>query len=189
MDVLDIEVLEKETKLRLETSMKMRAIYQEKQQRWQQFREAENQCRMDKAKVKEINRLNKIIEDSRARREYTNSKFHQTLSVRSHHQASLIIQRAYRRMRRKRAARTRMLWQEAALVRRGRERAALVIQRAWRLHQQQKLFKAMHFMSIMAGPVIAVGPGRRAPSPPGVHSYERGISITGSWRGIYISQA
>lgn len=171
------EVLEKERRLRLETSMKMRAMYQEKQKRWQQFREAEKQRRVIKARVKEMNRLNSIIEKSRARREYSNSKFQQTLNVRSYHQAALVIQRTFRRMKKDKEARTRMLWEEAALVRRERWRAALVIQRSWRLYRQRKLFKAMHFRSIMAGPVIAVG--RRQPSPPGAHSYERGISITG----------
>lgn len=172
------EVLrERERRLRLETCMKMRAIYLEKQKRWQHFREAENQRRMDKARVKEMDRLNDIIEQSRARREYSNSKFQQTLNVRSHHHAAVVIQRAFRRVRRDRVARARVSREEAALVRREMERAALVIQRSWRLFRQQKLFKAMHFRSIMAGPVIAVG--KRLPSPPGVHSYERGISITG----------
>lgn len=175
--VLAVEVLEKERKIRFETSMKMRAIYQEKQKRWQQFRDAEKQRRIDKANVKEMNRLNNIIEESRARRAYTQAKFHQTLTVRSFHQAALVIQHAYRRMRLERGARTKLQRDQVAIVRRGREKAALVIQRAWRMHQQQKLYKEMHFMSIRAGPVISVD--RRMESPPGVHSYERGISITG----------
>lgn len=159
--------------------MKMRATYQERQKRWQQFRELEKQRRKDKAHVMEMNRLNNIIKESRARREYTCSKFQQTLTVRSYHAAALVIQRAYRRVRKERAVRTRALELETLLVRKQRERAALVVQRVWRRYQQQKLFKAMHFMSIMAGPVIAVE--RRLPSPPGAHSYEREISITGKF--------
>lgn len=174
----DAEVLEKERRIRLETSMKMRAIYQEKQKKWQQFRESEKQRRKEKAHVKEMSRLNNIIKESQARREYSYSKFQQTLSVRSYHQAALVIQQAYRRVRADRAARARVMQEEAVLVGRERERAALVIQRTWRIYQQQKLFEAMHFMSIMTGPVVPVG--RRIPSPPGVHSYERGISITGT---------
>jgi transcriptional regulator of acetoin/glycerol metabolism len=170
-------VQEKERKIRLETSMKMRAIYQERQRRWEEFRDSEEQRRIDKANVKEMNRLNNIIKESRARREYTSSKFQQTHNVRSYYQAALVIQRAYRRARMQRAVQDRELRREVMKMGRQRERAALVIQRAWRNYLQERLFRAMHFMSIMSGPVIAVE--RRIPSPPGTHSYEKGISITG----------
>lgn len=169
--------LERERKARLETAMKMRVIYEEKQKKWVEFRAAEAQRRTDKANVKEINHLNGIIQDSRARREYAHSKFQQSLSVRSYHQAALVIQRAYRRMVESRARRAHTLRQQRAMVEREGERAALASQRFWRHHQQQKLYKGMHFMSIMSGPVVAVS--RRVESPPGVRSYQRGISITG----------
>lgn len=160
--------------------MKMRAIYQEKQRRWQEFREAERQRRIDKASKQEMNHLNSIIAESKARREYTNSKFHRTLAVRSYHQAALVIQRAYRRMRLSNAVKSKLSRQQRDLRRRARERAARIIQRTWRDYRQNKLYKALHFMSIMTGPVIAVGRRTESPPPAGIQSYEKGISITGN---------
>ena len=60
----------RERRLRLEASMKMREIYEEKQKRWQEFREAERQRRIDKANQEELDRLAGILACSRARREY-----------------------------------------------------------------------------------------------------------------------
>ena len=101
------------------------------------------------------------------------------LTVRSYHQAALIIQRAYRKMRGIRATEASLARRQEARQTRVRERAAAVIQRRWRAHQQEKLYRAMHFVSIMTGPVVAVG--HRGQSPPaGSRSYEKGISITGS---------
>lgn len=157
--------------------MKMRAIYQEKQKRWQMFRDAEQQRRVDRANEQEMNRLNTIIAESRARRKYTNSKFHHSLTVRSYHQAALTIQRAYRRMKLRRAVEAKLDQQLGVIRNKIRERAAQVIQTAWKTYQQHVLYKALYFTSIMTGPVVAIS--RRTQSPPGVHSYERGISITG----------
>ena len=158
--------------------MKMRAIYEDKQRRWKEFRDAERQRRIDKANQQEMNRLNAIIAESRARREYTNSKFQRTLTIRSYHQAALVIQRAFRRTRFSRAAKAMLIQQEEELVRRRREKAAIAIQKWLRLHQLHKLYKATHFRSIMTGPVVAVG--RREGSPPPLHSYERETAITGT---------
>ncbi len=158
--------------------MKMRALYEDKQRRWKEFRDAERQCRIDKANQQETNRLNAIIAESRARREYTNSKFQHSLTVRSYHQAALVIQRAFRRTRHSRAMKARLAQRQAEKVRRRREKAAIAIQRWWRRHQLQTLYKALHFRSIMTGPVVAVG--KREGSPPQLHSYEREIAITGT---------
>ena len=157
--------------------MKMRAVYQEKQQRWQAFRDAERQRRLDKAKQEEMNRLNGIIAESRARREYTLSKFQHTLTVRNYHQAAITIQRAFRRQRLIRCAKAKLSDMQEARRTRTIERAARVVQRSWRRYQQDKLYRALHFRSIMTGPVVALG--TRTISPPGLHSYQRGTSITG----------
>lgn len=156
----------------------MRVVYQEKQERWQAFRDAEKQRRLDKAREQEMNRLNSIIAESRARREYTHSKFHHTLTVRSYHHAALTIQRAYRRVRLIRAAEAKLASVQLLRRNQARERAARVIQRRWRVHQQDTLYRAMHFVSIMTDPVVAVG--QRVQSPPGeCRSYEKGTSTTG----------
>lgn len=94
------EQLSREKKLRLETAMRMREIYAEKQKCWEQFREAEKQRRIDNSNREELDRLAAVLSRSRARREYTQSKIQQTLAVRSHYDAALIIQRAFRRMKR-----------------------------------------------------------------------------------------
>lgn len=158
--------------------MKMRAMYEDKQRRWQEFRDAEKQRRIDKANQLELDRLNAIIAESRARRAYTNSKFERTLTIRSYHQAALVIQRAFRRTRFVRAARAKLAQQERELARRWRERAVIVVQRWWRKIQLHRAYKATHFQSIMTGPVIAMRRKGRGTSPP-VHSYEREIAITG----------
>ena len=171
---------EKERKLRLETSMKLRVLYQEKQERWQAFRQAEQQRREDKARALEMDRLNAIIAESRARREYTQSKFQHSHTVRSYHQAALIIQRAYRRLLRARAVDDRLKERRERKRGRVRERAARVIQRNWRAYRQEKLFRAMNFVSVMTGPVVDVRQRGQSPPPPGrFRSYQKGISITG----------
>jgi hypothetical protein len=91
--------------------MKMRLVYEEKQREWEAFRAAESQRRIDKARQAELDRLAGIMAQSRARREYTQSKFRQTLSVRSHHQAATVIQRAFREMK------SRRWWQEKVAAR------------------------------------------------------------------------
>ena len=171
-----------ERQSRLEAAMKMREIYEEKQRWWEEFRAAEAQRRVDKARQAELDRLAQIMAESRARREYTQSKFQQTLSVRSHHHAAIVIQRAFREMK------TRRWWQERVQMRlrqerrRRQHRAAVRIQRSWRLYQQRKIYQAMHFKAIYTSPVVAL-PHPALEGSPGLMyegpSYKRDISITG----------
>ena len=170
-------VLERERKLRLEASMQMRLLYQEKQRKWYEFREAERQRRIIKADKEEMNRLNKIIADSKARREYHTSKFHHTLTVRSHYHAAITIQRAFKKMKLTRAINAKQSQMMENIRKRTRERAAQVIQMAWRRYQKHKIYRATNFVSIITGPVIDLG--QRKGGPSGIHSYERAISITG----------
>ena len=169
---------EKERACRLEASMQMRAIYQEKQRRWQTFREAERQRRIDKAHQEEMNRLNDIIAESKARREYSNFKFQHSLIVRSHHEAALTIQRAYRRIKQIQSDKAKWCEQVDAVCEKVRERAARLIQKTWRHYHHHQLYKAMHYVPVMTGPVITFG--KRVESPPRLQSYARQISITGS---------
>ena len=171
-----------EKQLRLEVAMKMKNIYEEKQKKWEAFRAAERQRRVDKARQAEFDRLAGIMADSRARREYTRSKFHQTLSVRSHHHAAIVIQRAFREMK------SRRWWRERVQVRlqferRSREnRAAVKIQHAWRQYQQHKAYKAMHFKAVYTSRVVALAeptPGKFPAWASEDPMYKRGITITG----------
>ena len=166
----------------MEVAMKMRDIYEEKQRWWEAFRAAEGQRRVDKARREELDRLTKIMEESRARREYTQSKFRQTLSVRCHHHAATVIQRAFREMK------TRRWWQEKVRARRELEkiwrenRAAVKIQRAWRRYRQRKIYHATHFKSVLTNPVVALPEQVLGTSPRWSYegpSYKRSISITG----------
>ncbi len=171
------ETIDKERKLRLEASMQMRAVYEEKQKRWKEFRESERQRRIDKANAEELNRLNRIIAESRARREYSNSKFQHSSIIRSHYQAAVTIQRAFRKMISGKITEVRMLQHQQLIARRGREKAAIVIQRWWRKYWRCRVYKLLNFQSIMTGPVVALG--NRTVSPSGVCSYAKVTSITG----------
>ena len=170
--------LANERQTRLEAAMKMRDIYEVKQQEWEAFRAAERQRRIDKAKQAEFDRLAGIIAQSRARREYTQSKFKQSLSVRSHHHAAVVIQRAFRAMKCKQS------WQERVRMRQEKEqrerenKAAARIQRVWKRYQQYKKYQATYFKSVYTSPVVALpdtAPYWGGQEP----SYKRSISITG----------
>ena len=174
----------KEQRLRLEASMKMREIYVEKQKRWQEFREAERQRRVDKAAQEELDRLAGILARSRARREYSHAKFQQMATIRSYYDAAVVIQRTFRRMKSMRSHLREQALKEEAQRRKMANKAAHIIQKAWRRYKQYKLYQAMHFKSIMTGPVIALPARPKVPSPPygqvkGIPSYERAIFITG----------
>ena len=71
----------RERKLRFEASMQMRAMNEARQRQWQVFREGEDQRRRDKASAEELCKLKEIVQDSRARREYTFSKLQHRLRV------------------------------------------------------------------------------------------------------------
>lgn len=159
--------------------MQMRSIYQEKQRHWQAFREAENQRRINKANEAEMCRLNGIVAESKARREHAVSQFQHRLMVRSHCQAAVTIQRAYRQMKQLKHAKSKEEQRFEDLRVRRRERAARVIQKAWRGYWQRKMYKTVHFVSIMTGPVLDTG-RRLEHIATYNHSYQRGTSITGS---------
>ena len=159
--------------------MKMREIYEEKQRRWEAFRAAEERRRIDKARQAEFDRLTGVIAQSRARREYTRAMFSQSLCVRSHHHAAIIIQRAFR------AIQTQRWWRERVRARLETERkvrlnnAARKIQRTWRKYWQYKMYKATHFKSVLTSQVVSVSDPKTLGSREGDPSYKRGISITG----------
>ena len=178
----------RERRLRLEASMKMREIYEEKQKRWQEFREAERQRRIDKANQEELDRLAGILACSRARREYSHAKFQQTNTIRLYYDAAVVIQRAFRQARSRRLCLREQALKEEAQQRRMKNRAARIIQRAWRSHQQYRLYQALHFKSIMTSPVVTLPARPKIPSPPrtrmeAIPSYGRPISITGQANG------
>lgn len=160
--------------------MKMRDRYYEKQKRWHDFREAEKQRRIDKANQEELAYYSGVIAESQARRQYTTLKFMYMTTVRSHHQAAIIIQRSFRRMRARHSWMNRVKQREETARRKREERAARVIQRAWRMYKQYKLYVALNFKSVLTSPVIALSKRQQSPaSSHGINTYERSISITG----------
>lgn len=175
----------KERQSRLEAGMKMRDIYKEKQKRWEAFRVAEEQRRIDKARQAELNRLANIIAESKSRREYTQSKFKQSLSVRAHHQAAIVIQRSFRAMKSRRSWQERVQARKEMEKRKRENKAAVIIQRVWKRYQQYKIYQATHFKSVYTSPVVAL----RKPSQASLSlaaqlqeqapSYKKSISITG----------
>ena len=172
----------KERKSRLEAAMKMRDIYEEKQKRWEAFRVAEKQRRIDKAEQAELDRLAGILARSKARREYTQQRIKQTLSVRSHHHAALVIQRAFRAMKSRRSWLGRLQTRLAAQRRKREHEAAATIQHAWGQYWQSRLYQATHFKPIYTGPVVFIpGPAQAIPTLANhIPSYKRNISITGT---------
>ena len=171
---------ERERRLRLEAAMKMRDMYYERQRRWHEFRAAERQRRMEKACQEELDYYSGVIADSQARRHYATSKFHYMTTVRAHHQAAVIIQRAYRRMRVRKSWMKKVAEREERTKRLRESRAARVIQRAWRTYKQYRLYVALNFKSVMTSPVITLS--KRHPSPAAlsaVNTYEQSTSITG----------
>ncbi len=173
---------EYQQKLRLESAMKMREIYEEKQRLWLKFREAERQRRINKANQEELDRLAGVLAQSRGRRAYAESKFLRTRMVRSCNEAAIIIQRAFRRVRWQRSWLQRKLARDEALRMKREHQAALVIQLAWRRYRQAKLYETLHFRAIYTSPVIAL-PRQRSPPHTGILpeicSYQRNTSITG----------
>ena len=176
-----------EQKLRLEAAMKMREMYLVKQQRWKEFREAERQRRIDKQNQQQLDYFSGVIAESKARREYSTARFQMTNTIRSHYDAAVIIQRRYRQWKKEQLQEER----ERFWVKRGRrmeeERAVRLIQKAWRECKQHKLYKALHFKSIMTSPIIALRdkPSGLSRNLGTMHSYEQNISITGTHQIIF----
>lgn len=163
-------------------ALRMRELYLEKQKRWEEFREAEHQRRIDKAKKEELDHYALIITKSKARRNYTTVMFHQTQTVRSHTEAAVTLQRAFRRMKLHRSLADRQAAREQRQRQRAEDKAARKIQKAWREYEQYKLFQALNYKRISTSPVIALRnqPVHALKDVAVVHSYQRDISITGS---------
>jgi transcriptional regulator of heat shock response len=163
--------------------MKMRDRYCEKQRRWHEFRAAERQRRIEKANQEELNYFAGVIADSQARRQYSTLKFKYTTTVRSHHQAAVTIQKAFREMKVRKSWQRMVAEREEKARRKREDRAARVIQKAWRLYKQYQLYRALNFKSVLTSPVITLGrrqlSGSIATAQSVVHTYERDISITG----------
>ncbi len=158
----------------------MRQVFLEKQNNWRDFREAEQKRRDDKAKKEALDRYTEIVAKSRARKEYSDVMFQQTQTVRSHTEAALVIQRAYRRMRLKHSLLERMTQHGVERRRIRRERAATTIQRSWRECHRLKVYQLMNYKKIQTSPVISLRAGRLHKE---VASYQKGISITGACTG------
>ena len=160
----------------------MRELYLEKQKRWEEFREAEHQRRIDKAKNEELDHYALIVAKSEARRNYTTVMFYQTKTVRSYNEAAVTIQRAFRRMKLHQSLADRQAFRERKQKQKMEERAARKIQKAWRRYQQYKLYQALNYRRISTSPVIALRrhPEHTSKGNEDVHSYQKDISITGS---------
>lgn len=171
----------KETKARLETAMKMKKIYEEKQRRWEDFRAAESLRRVEKAKKAELDHLAGVLAHSRARKEYTQLKFKQSLCVRSHLQAVIVIQRSFRALKLRRSWQERVKARRAMLRRKQEREAAIRIQRAWRKYQWYRVYRATHFKPVYTSPVISLPMltrGSQSSSEREI-SYKKHTSITG----------
>ena len=155
----------------------MREIYEEKQKRWEEFRAAERQRRIDTAKKAELDHLAMVLSQSKARREFTQIKFMQVRSVRTHNQAAVVIQRAFRAMiLRKSWQRKTKLWIESEKNCR-ENKAAVVIQRAWRGYQQYNMYQATYFRPVYTSPVVPIKKTHSQDNQ--FPSYKKNTSITG----------
>lgn len=169
--------------MRLEAAMELKELYDNKQERWSEFRVMEAQRRVDKAASQELDRLAEVLAESRARKDHVTRKFTQTATVQRSHHAAVTIQRAFRTMK------TRGAWRECQQKRAERlkvEReghAAQVIQRAWRGYRVYQEYRALNYKSVATCPVIDTSTSRpQARLENGrtnVHSYERATSVTG----------
>ena len=164
-----------------EQALRMRALHLEHQKRWEEFRAAEKQRRINKAQQEELDRLYGVIADSQARRQYFKEKFHYTTIVRSRHQAAVIIQRAFRMAKVQREEHKRRMELESRRQLKTATRSAVIIQRAWRKHQAWKRYVDANFKSILTSPVVAVSPHQphktRDSTTP--KSYERSTLVLG----------
>jgi len=175
---------EMDQKLRLEMALRLRERFLQQQHSWEEFREAESTRRAEKAKRQELARYKEIVARSQARRHYTELMYEQTITVRSHTEAAVIIQSAWRRMKLARAAAEEKEQLEGELEMIIKERAARKIQRSWRRYHQHKVYIRRHYRKIRTSPVISVR--NQLPGNQQRASYQKGTSITGSYIIIYI---
>lgn len=164
---------------KLEAGLRMRDLYTQHQKRWEEFRNAERQRRLEKARQEELDRLARILSDSVARRQYCQERFQYTAVVRSHHHAATIIQRAYHQYRQRRHMQSRKLEEERRRAFWCTNRAARVIQRAWRRHINWKAYLAKNFKPIKTSPVVKLEPHPLNPPTYWRKPYERGTIVSG----------
>ena len=175
--IIDTEEMIRQRKQRLEEALKMREIQQKIQNDWAAFREAERQRRIDKANKQEEDRLAAILAASKARRNYHNTKYSQTNTVRSYIMAVIAIQKWYKKTKKHKRLRQQQLVEKIAYEAERRNRAAIVIQKQWKKYCLLKQYHAMHYRPITTNPVIL--PHRQAHSSTEQHSYQRRTSVTG----------
>lgn len=164
---------------KLEAGLRMRDLYTQQQRRWEEFREAERQRRVEKAKQKELDRLAGILSESVARRHYCQEQFQYSTVVRSYHHAARIIQRSFRQLKKRRQLQRMKEDERRRRAFQCKNRAAKVIQRAWRRYIEWKVYVARNFKSIKTGPVVKLEPSPLNPPPYWKRSYERRTIVSG----------
>ena len=171
------EAMTRQRKKRLEEALKMREIEQKTQEEWVAFREAERQRRIDKANKLEADRLAAILAESKARREYHNTKYSQTNTIRSHFTAAAAIQRWYKKTKKRKQLRQQQEAASIAYEAERRNRAAVIIQKWWKKIILLRQFHALLYRPITTSPVIL--PYRQSHSSINQRSYLRKTSVTG----------
>ena len=159
--------------------MKMKELYDSRQERWKEFRDKEAQRRAKKAAEQEKERLAGVLASSRARKEQVLRKFAQTATVHRSHHAATTIQRAFRAMKSRNSWRERQRKREEKIRAEREEWAAGVIQRAWGGYRAHKEFRALNYRAVATCPVIGGSSLRHKEVEATGHSYERAISVTG----------
>ena len=171
------EEVVRQRKKRLEEALKMREIQQQKHEQWVTFREAERQRRIDKANKLEADRLAAILAESKARREYHNTKYSQTITIRSHFTAAIAIQKWYKETKRRKQLLQQQQAARIAYEVERQNRAAVIIQKWWKKICLLRQFHALLYRPISTSPVIL--PYRQSHSSTNQHSYLSRTSITG----------
>ena len=171
------EEITRQRKKRLEEALKMREIQHKIQEQWVAFREAERQRRIDKANKLEADRLAAILAESKARREYHNTKYSQTITICSHFTAAVAIQKWYKKTKRSKQLRQQQEAARIAYEAERRNRAAVIIQKWWKKIRLLRQFHALLYRPISTSPVIL--PYRQSHSSTDQRSYLRKTSVTG----------
>ena len=176
------ETMARQRKKRLEEALKMREIEQKTQEQWVEFREAERQRRINKANKLEADRLAAILAESKARREYHNTKYSQTNTIRSHFTAAVAIQRWYKKTKRRKQLRQQEEAARRAYEAERRNRAAVIIQKWWKKIILLRQFHTLLYRPITTTPVIL--PYRQSHSSINQRSYLRKTSVTGEVKNL-----
>ena len=176
--VVDTEEIIRQRKQRLEEALKMREVQQKMQTEWAAFREAERKRRIDKANKQEADRLAGILADSKARRNYHNTKYLQTNTIRSYIMAVVAIQKWYKKTKKNKRLRQQQQAEQIANEAERKNRAAIIIQKQWKKYCLLKQYHAQHYRPIATNPVIL--PDRQTLSSTEQRSYLRKTSVTGT---------